>query len=197
MRFLRFYILLYFLSIVSFIFNFILYFPFSTTFIHLLFFFHALFVLPSLSSLPFHNCYPLKEVVKLWFWVLSLKQMTNFGTFIFICQITRLLYSHPKSFRITIITKKIFQDPFLSISSQFLPPISPIGTYFNVRIFTQLFDRDWINHGECLTRAWCLSIEIEKLARFGGRLELIYWMEQSIWRLEVNRMRYSCCGNYT
>ena len=39
--------------------------PSSTIFIHLLYFFHALFILPSLSSLPFHNYYPLKEVVKL------------------------------------------------------------------------------------------------------------------------------------
>ena len=122
---------------------------------------HCISLLPRLSfifnfsltpSLFYHHFFLFYLIIvihwkKLWFGVLNLKQLKTFDTFNFICQITRLLYSLPKSFRITIITKRIFQDPFLSIRSQFLPPISPICYIFYYTAFYADFwprlDQPW------------------------------------------------------
>ena len=65
-------------------------------------------------------------------------------------------------------------------------------TYFHTSIFSSFSPKS----GLTMVNAWqeldvCRSKQ-KKLARIGGRIELIYWIEQSNWRLEVYPMRYSC-----
>ena len=50
-----------------------------------------------------------------------------------------------------------------------------------------------VKDGECLTRAWCLSIDIEKLARFGGCLDVSYSIEPPILQLDVSKKNYPRC----
>ena len=65
---------------------------------------------------------------------------------------------------------------------------------FSLLISTGPFLRSFsIDTGSTMVNAWqeldvCRSKQ-KKLARIGGRIELIYWIEQSIWRLEVYPMR--------
>ena len=68
-------------------------------------------------------------------------------------------------------------------------------TYFHTSIFSSFSPKS----GLTMVNAWqeldvCRSKQ-KKLARIGGRLELIYWIEQSIWRLEVYPMS-NCCWHH-
>ena len=66
---------------------------------------------------------------------------------------------------------RFFPSEPLSVSSIYFPYLVSYTT------FTQLFDRDWINHGEWLTRAWRLSIEIGKTSSdwWAYRINLLDW----------------------
>ena len=68
---------------------------------------------------------------------------------------------------------------------------------FSLLISTGPFLRSFsIETWSIMVNAWqeldvCRSKQ-KKLARIGGRIELIYWIEQSNWRLDGYPMRYSC-----
>ena len=68
---------------------------------------------------------------------------------------------------------------------------------FSLPIFIHRFVRSFsIETWSIMVNAWqeldVFQSKQKKLARIGGRIELIYWIEQSNWRLEVYPMRYSC-----
>ena len=75
-----------------------------------------------------------------------------------------------------------------------------IKTLFSLPIFIHRFLRHFSpKAGSTMVNAW-QELDVwrskqKKLARIGGRLELIYWIEQSIWRLEVYPMS-NCCWHH-